>query len=210
MLTLLTRLCWITLPGEEPWQDSPAFESRVKLLHGFKRVFLAGYTLSWFIPWNTTDKVWFILKSFLFKPTALVTWPVLKCAGVLEIPTDVCLLPFLKSEVWEWNQKQWLPKSVSKYIFSLLPLCPSAVDEATQGAGQLGTAMTLPFRGSKAGHFGECLGFVYVKNIVHLTFPRSFCLFPSMVLFGNRVRALLRPLNRRQTAGNDEVLHYTL
>lgn len=37
-------------------------------------------------------------------------------------------------------------KNVSKYIFSLLPFCPSAVDEVKQCVLELGKATILQFR----------------------------------------------------------------
>lgn len=64
--------------------------------------------------------------------------------GVLEILTDVCLLPFLKLE--SETRKKCLPNNVSKYIFSLLPRCPSTVDEIKHCGLDCGRAAIVQFR----------------------------------------------------------------
>lgn len=47
------------------------------------------------LPWNTTDEVWFIFKSFLF---TIYDLTVTEMCGYLR-NNDVCVLPLLKSEV---------------------------------------------------------------------------------------------------------------
>lgn len=108
---------------------------------------------------------------------------------------NVCVLPFLKSEVLEWNQK-WLPKNASKYIFSLLPFCPSAVAEVEQCGLELGKAPVLQLRfdgrGLSCWSFWKCLSFVYVKKVLCIlsppalppSFPEWSHLGTGSVLFG--------------------------
>lgn len=162
-----------------PGKSCPAFEGRVKLFPAFQRkVLLARPAWCWFIPWNTTDEFWFIFKSFLF---IIYELTVTEMCGYLR-NNNVCVLPFLKSEVWEWNQK-WLPKNASKYIFSLLPFCPSAVAEVEQCGLELGKAPVLQLRfdgrGLTCRSFWKCLSFVHVKKYCASYLPLPF-LPPSL------------------------------
>lgn len=67
--------------------------------------------------------------------------------------------------------------------------------------------------GSEVAHFGKCLFSVlclkrktFEKNVHFIqTLPNPSSLFPQVVLFRNRVCALLRPLNVGQISGNYEV-----
>lgn len=162
-----------------PGKSCPAFEGRVKLFPAFQRKeLLARPAWCWFIPWNTTDEVWFIFKSFLF---IIYDLTVTEMCGYLR-NNNVCVLPFLKSEVWEWNQK-WLPKNASKYIFSLLSFCPSAVAEVEQCGLELEKAPVLQLRfdgrGPSCWSFWKCLSFVYVKKYCASYLPLPF-LPPSL------------------------------
>lgn len=160
MLTLLTHLCWrwalarVVLPLRAESSSSLVFKGGCSW---------PGLHCVGSFPGIQLMKFGFFFKSFLFIIYDLtVNWNVW-----VSQKYNVCVLPFLKSEVWEWNQK-WLPKNASKYIFSLLPFCPSAVAEVEQCGLELGKALVLQFgfdgRGLSCWSFWKCLSFVYVKK----------------------------------------------
>lgn len=103
--------------------------------------------------------------------------------GYLRNLTGVCLLLFLKPDVCvKSNQKKVVTKNVSKYIFSLLPFYPSAVDEVRQCVVELQKVTVLQLRkadvmveGSEVAHVGKCLFSVLCKKKkkknVHLIQP---------------------------------------
>lgn len=92
--------------------------------------------------------------------------------GYLRNLTGVCLLLFLKPDVCvKSNQKKVVTKNVSKYIFSLLPFYPSAVDEVRQCVVELQKVTVLQLRkadvmveGSEVAHVGKCLFSVLCKK----------------------------------------------